>query len=65
MPVWYFATMRSAARTTAMPVVTVEREPHVPCPYGMRSVSPSTTSTSWIGHWRRSAASCAKVVACD
>ena len=52
-----------AARWIAEPLITAAREANVPTAYGIRRVSPVTTSTSSNRTPSSSATSCAKTVA--
>ena len=59
-----FAMTLSAAMTTALPPMTVEREPIVPMPKPTRSVSPSMYFTSRGSRPSRSWRICLNVVSC-
>ena len=58
-----FSRARVAARWMADPLITAARDANVPTAYGIRRVSPVTTSTSSRGTPSTSAAICAKTVA--
>ena len=57
-----FSLARVAARWIADPLITAAREANVPTAYGIRRVSPVTTSTSSNGTPSSSATICAKTV---
>ena len=59
---WPLATTLSAAFHSAVPPITVEREPIVPMPQPTRSVSPSMYLTLWGSRPRRSCRICLNVV---
>ena len=59
-----FSFARLAARWTAEPLITAARDANVPTAYGIRRVSPVTTSTSSNFTPSSSATSCANTVAC-
>ena len=57
-----FSRARSAARWIADPLITAARDANVPTAYGIRRVSPVTTSTSSNRTPRASATTCANAV---